>query len=162
METTIVSYASKARRKLLENDFSLIVVNTPLSDEFGTEFAINAAEKTYAGILLFVKADLFATTVEKSEQSGVFVLEKPLTAPINEIIRLMRAVSFRMRSARRENEKLTRKISEMRTVERAKIALIQYENMSEEEAHRFIEKQAMDKRVGRGEIAAEILKRFGD
>jgi response regulator NasT len=162
METRTVSYASKARRALLESEFSLIVVNAPLSDEFGTDFAVNAAEKTFAGVLLFVKSDLFAVTLEKAEKYGVLVLEKPLASPLNEIMRMMRATCFRLQSLRRENEKLQKKIAEMRTVERAKIALIQYEKMSEEEAHKYIERRAMDRRSSKGEIASEILKRYDD
>jgi response regulator NasT len=162
MQTTVVPYASKARRKILEDDFSLIIVNAPLSDEFGTELAINAAEKTFAGVLLFVKADLFSATVDKAEKHGVFVMSKPLTAPLNETVRSLRAVSYRLRSIRRENQKLLNKIAEMRVVERAKIALIQYENMSEDDAHKFIERKAMDRRTEKGEIAAEILRRYGD
>jgi response regulator NasT len=162
MEIRTVSYASKARRALLESDFDLILINTPLSDEFGTDFAVNAAERTFAGVLLFVKADLFAVTLEKAEKYGVFVLEKPLSSPLNEIMRMMRATSFRLQSVRRENEKLQKKIAEMRTVERAKIALIQYEKMSEEDAHKYIERRAMDRRTTKGEIAAEILKRYDD
>jgi response regulator NasT len=162
MESTVINCAGKARRKLLENDFAMIVVNTPLSDEFGTEFAVNAAEKTFAGVLIFVKSDLFLATLEKAEKAGVFVMEKPLTTSLNEIIRLMRAMSFRMQSARRENEKLQKKISETRVVERAKTALIQYENMSEEDAHKFIERQAMNRRIARGDIALEVLRRYND
>ncbi|MDR2047100.1 MAG: ANTAR domain-containing protein [Clostridiales bacterium] len=162
IETLTVAYASKARRALLENEFSMIVVNTPLSDEFGTDFAVNAAEKTFAGVLLFVKADLFVATLEKAESRGVFVLEKPLSIPMNEAVRITRAISFRLNTVRAETEKLQKKISETRAVERAKTALIQYENMSEDEAHKYIERRAMDRRIGKGELAAEILRRYGD
>jgi response regulator NasT len=32
--------------------------------------------------------------------------------------------------------------------------------MSEEEAHKYIEKQAMDQRLSRAEVAKEILQRY--
>ena len=162
MDAQTVGYASKARRKLLECDFDLIVINAPLSDEFGTEFAVNAAERTYAGILLFVKAELFAATLEKAEKYGVFVLEKPLQTPMPETVRLLRAVAFRLRLVRRENEKLQKKLADTRSIERAKLALIQYEGYSEEEAHKYIEKRAMDQRLSRVDVAGEILAKYRD
>ena len=52
------------------------------------------------------------------------------------------------------------KIREIRLVDRAKCLLIQYGGMSEEEAHRAIEKQAMDRQVTRVNIAEEILQSY--
>ena len=49
------------------------------------------------------------------------------------------------------------KIEEIRLVDRAKCMLIQYLSMTESQAHRYIEKQAMDRRVTRGEVARSIL-----
>ena len=59
-----------------------------------------------------------------------------------------------------ENERLKVKISEIRLIDRAKCILIQYLNMSEPQAHRYIEKQAMDLRVTKKEIAENILKTY--
>ena len=56
-----------------------------------------------------------------------------------------------------ENVKLQSKIEEIRLVDRAKCALIQYLSMTEEQAHHFIEKQAMDRCVTRRTVAEEIL-----
>ena len=43
----------------------------------------------------------------------------------------------------KENTKLKKKLEELRLVDRAKCMLIAYEGMSETQAHRHIEKQAM-------------------
>ena len=43
-------------------------------------------------------------------------------------------------------------------VDRAKCALIQYLGFTEPQAHRYIEKQAMDLRQTRREVAESILK----
>lgn len=59
-----------------------------------------------------------------------------------------------------ENERLKVKISEIRLIDRAKCILIEYLNMSEPQAHRYIEKQAMDLRVTKKEIAENILKTY--
>ena len=49
--------AAQARRKLLENDFDIVIVNSPLKDEFGTRLALDICSKSSAGVLLFVKAE---------------------------------------------------------------------------------------------------------
>ena len=48
----------------------------------------------------------------------------------------------------------------MKTINRAKGYLIEIENMSEEEAHRFIEKTAMDECVKKIEIAEKIIEKY--
>lgn len=47
------------------------------------------------------------------------------------------------------------------TVSRAKCLLISYCGMSEEDAHKYIERQAMDKRMSRLEIAQDIVRTYG-
>ena len=46
----------------------------------------------------------------------------------------------------------------MKVVARAKCALMQSLKMTEAEAHRYIEKQAMDLRLSKREVAENILK----
>ena len=52
----IVPSAAEARRRMLESDFELIVVNSPLPDEFGHELCADAVEKTDAGVIFLAKA----------------------------------------------------------------------------------------------------------
>ena len=53
---TIIPSGAEARRRMLESDFELIVVNAPLPDEFGHELCSSAVEKTDAGVVLLAKA----------------------------------------------------------------------------------------------------------
>ncbi|MFA6841361.1 MAG: ANTAR domain-containing protein, partial [Sphaerochaetaceae bacterium] len=66
----------------------------------------------------------------------------------------------RLVSLRSENSKLQRKIEEIKLVDRAKWALIQYLHMNEQQAHRYIEKQAMDLRQSRRDVAERIIKTY--
>lgn len=69
-------------------------------------------------------------------------------------------VSERLRAVRSENDKLKSTISDLKLIDRAKCELVRYLNMTEADAHRFIEKQAMNRRVSRREIALEVLKTY--
>ena len=42
----IIPSGAEARRRMTESDFELIVVNSPLPDEFGHEVCINAVERS--------------------------------------------------------------------------------------------------------------------
>ena len=48
-------------------------------------------------------------------------------------------------------------ITDIKRADRAKGLLMKFKNMSEEEAHRYLEKTALDRRVSRRQIADEII-----
>ena len=56
---------------------------------------------------------------------------------------------------------LEEKMEEIRLVNRAKWALIKSCHMTEENAHRYIQKQAMDLCLSKKETAENILKTYG-
>lgn len=152
---------SAARRALSQDDYDVILVNTPLSDEFGHELSMEAVREGDSGVILLVKAEIADEVASKVESYGVFVVEKPLSkAMLYQALRLVIAARQRIKGLHRENAKLHGKIEEMRLVDRAKCALIQYLGMTEAGAHRYIEKQAMDMRQTRREIAESILKTY--
>ena len=73
---------------------------------------------------------------------------------------LLLAVHRRLEASLPQKEKMERRVEDIRIVNRAKCLLIQYLHLSEEEAHRLIEKQAMDKRKTKREVAEEILRHY--
>lgn len=58
---------------------------------------------------------------------------------------------------RKKIEKLDENLRTMRSVERAKVILMQTRNISEEEAYHFLRRQAMQKRVTIGVLACTIV-----
>ena len=52
----IVASSGEARRRLAEKDFEIVVINTPLPDEFGHELGSYAVESSHAGVLLLAKS----------------------------------------------------------------------------------------------------------
>ena len=158
---TMASSGSEARRMLAQKDFELVLIVTPLSDEFGQDLAFLVTQTTMAGVILMVKADIADSISYKLEGYGVAVLPKPVGKLIFfQTLRLVSATSHRMAGLRQENLKLQQKIAEIRLVDRAKCALIQYLNMTEQQAHRYIEKQAMDLRCTRAQVAESILTTY--
>ncbi len=152
---------AEARRELVENQFDLIIVDSPLPDECGDDFAFYAAEQTDSGIILIVDNDILFDISAKVEDAGVFVLPRPVSPEFfYQAVKLLIASRRRVMSLETENQKLQKKIEEIRLVDRAKCILIQYLNMTEAQAHRYIEKQAMDLRQSRLVTAENILKTY--
>ena len=56
--TTALS-GGDARRLLLRRSYDLVVINTPLPDEFGHELAEYITEKFVSGVMVIAKAELF-------------------------------------------------------------------------------------------------------
>ena len=57
--------AGEAKRMLVSDEADIVIINTPLPDEFGTELALDLSGGT-AGVLLLVKNDYFDQVCYKS------------------------------------------------------------------------------------------------
>ena len=153
--------ATEARRELQERSSDLILVNTPLPDELGVRFAMDAGREHSSAILLLVKGELYDETNTRAMECGVFTLRKPTTAVLmTQSLDWLRAARQLRRGAERKAVSLEDKMAEIRLVNHAKWALIETCKMTEADAHRYIEKQAMDRSVTRREIAEGILRTY--
>ena len=152
---------SEAKRMQLENQYDIVIINTPLPDDFGIEFAEQLCEDSSVGVLLFVKNELFEQVSCKVEDYGVLTFSRPGSRQsITQAVRLIAATHNRLAAFERKAVKLEAKMKEIRLINRATWLLIDRFNMSEAEAHKYIEKTAMDNCVSRGEIAENIIRTY--
>ena len=105
-----------------------------------------------------MKTDVFYAVTEKVEDYGIITIGKPIDRNyLWNAMKLIQAAQRRMEMVQKEKNKLVKKIEDIQIVNRAKCTLISYLGMSEAEAHKYIEKQAMDMRVTKKEVANKIL-----
>ena len=76
----IVASGGEARRRMDGKDFEVIIINTPLPDEFGHELGMDAVQKSDAGVILLAKTGTAEQISDKLQDYGVLVLGKPFTA----------------------------------------------------------------------------------
>lgn len=158
---TVAKSAGEAQRRLLDARYDIVLVNTPLPDEFGTALAEDACEKTQASVLLLVKRELHDEIYCKVMEAGVITLPKPTNeAAMSQMLRTLCSVRERLRRLEERQVTVEKKIEELRLVNRAKWLLIQRLHMTEEDAHQYIRRQAMDKRVTQREAAEDILRTY--
>ena len=152
---------NEAKRYIASRGFDFVIINSPLPDESGTRFAIDCCRSQTTVVLLLSRSDVHAEVHDKVAEHGVFTLSKPTNRAI-----LMQALSW-MSSARERLRKMEQKTSsieermeEIRIVNRAKCLLISELRMTEPEAHRYIEKNAMDNCIPKREVAQNIIKLY--
>ena len=153
--------AGEARRILLETASDLVLIQTPLRDEFGSRLAMDICANSSSGVLLLVKKDLYDDVYAEVMAQGVMVLPTPASAQtVSQTLRMMCAARERLRRMEEKQATVEEKIEEIRLVNRAKWILIERLQMSESEAHRYIEKQAMDLRSSRRDVAENIIRTY--
>jgi len=158
---TSLESAGGARTLLLDQDFNLVIVDAPLPDESGEKLSRYIASKDLAQVILVVKAEHFDEISALCEDDGVLTISKPLEAAVfRTALSLIKSTTSRIKRIQAENAQLKQKIEDIRIIDRAKCLLISYLNLSEQESHRFIEKQAMDLRSSRRAVAEGILKTY--
>ena len=151
--------AAEARRRILESRYDIIVISAPLRDEFGTHLAQHFAEISGAGILLLVKPEYYSDVSAQVTPLGVLTLAKPTSPQLMlQCMELLCGTRERLRRMEQKSASIEDKMAEIRLVNRAKWVLIEKQGMSEQDAHRYIEKQAMDRCVSKRVIAEEILR----
>ena len=158
---TIVHSISEARRRVVDTEFDIVLINAPLPDDFGMRLAIDICTNSGAGVLLLVKNDLFNDIYAKVVGYGVITLSKPTNSQIvTQNLRILCATRERMRQMQARQATVEEKIEEIRLINRAKWLLIECLSMTEPEAHRYIEKQSMDARISKREVAENIIKTY--
>ena len=148
------------RRLALESTMDLVVLNTPLKDEFGTRLALDLADYNIA-VLLMVQGDVFDQVCYKVEDYGVLTLAKPVSRQsFYTAVKLLTAMRAKMLRMEKKNQALQEKMQDIRAINRAKWLLITNLQMTEDEAHYHIEKKAMNSRLSRREAAEEIIRTY--
>ena len=152
---------SAAKRMLAEKTFDFVIINAPLPDDIGTRFAIDTCTNKQSAVLLLVKNDIHAGIHNKVVEYGVFTLPKPTSKPtLIHALSWMESARERLRQFEKKSLSIKEKMAEIRLVNQAKWILISELKMNEPDAHRYIEKQAMDRCITKQTIAEEIIKTY--
>lgn len=150
-----------ARRVIFKEKPDIVIINTPLPDDFGTRLALDVSETDGVCVLLFTRAENFSELSSVLAPHGVLTLPKPTSPELTEeVVELMCATRERLRRIEIKKSFAEERMEDIRVVNKAKWFLIEQLKMTEQEAHRYIEKQAMDRCVTKRVIAENILSTY--
>jgi len=155
------SSCGEARRLLLERCFDLVIVNAPLHDESGENLSRYIAAKSASQVILVVNHEFFYEASVVCESDGVLTVSMPINKSVFwAALMLVKSAQRKIKRIQSENSELKRKIEDIKIVDRAKLILISYMDMDEKEAHRYIEKRAMDLRATKRRVAEDIIETY--
>ena len=129
-----------ARRRTSMSDFSVILIVSRLSDDSGIDLSLDLAHKGCTGIILITERDNLFDTHEALDGTGVTILSKPLSKDA-----LLQAIRLILKVAEGGG-----------IIDKAKLMLVSHKNFTEQQAHRYIQKLSMNKRIPI-EIAAQLV-----
>ncbi len=149
-------------RTLFEhNTYDVVILNLPLKTEAGLELIAYISKKTQSSIIVLVPQKLYDEAYKKIGFTGAYILARPVNKQI--IIQALRFVmNVRSKEAELNNaiSDLENKLHDAKLIDRAKCVLIQYLRITEAEAHRQIQKRAMDQRASLASVAQDILRTY--
>ena len=151
----------EAKYVLDETAYDVVVIDGSVPADTGTDLAAAAAENGVSGVLLLAEADRFEVVSRYADERGFMTLQSPVDPSLlKQSLGMMATISHRMHALESRAESLQKKMDELRVVDRAKLLLIQRFKMTEKQAHRFIEKNAMDRCVTRRAVAETIIRTY--
>ena len=158
-EMQVTSDFNEARRLSNERTFNIILAD--YAEGEGADFAKDISE-SLSTILLLTPQELFEEISYKAEGFGIITVGMPFDQfYFYNMIKTAIAVQYKVQMISSQTVKLKVKMEEIKQINRAKMLLMQTLKMTEQEAHRHIEKEAMDRGMKRTAIAHEIINMYG-
>lgn len=155
------SNGGEARRLMTINDFDLIIIDMPLTDETGEELGLRASERAATEVMLIAPNSIASAVSLRVEKNGILVLQKPVDIELfHQTYMLASASQHKIAALMCRAGDLQLRIESIRLVDRAKCALMKSRRMTEAEAHHYIEKCAMDMRVTKKQAAEQIINYY--
>lgn len=135
----------------VDNDATLQLVNAGPSFDLAAKLAEKLVEATGAAVLLLTEQGKNPEHCRRLREMGAIIVEKPLSRQL--FVQSIRdAVSLYGRI-----RKMSALLNETRRIDRAKMLLVEARGMTEVQAHKFIERQAMNRRITRLDVANELI-----
>lgn len=159
----VVENSADTKKAIEADEYDLIVINTPLDAESGLELASFCGEKTTASIMVIVQQSKSIEVAHMMTSKGIMVISKPINKHLfHHYLIFSECFKKRMNKVVKENTKLKSQVETMKIVNRAKLLLMQNLRMTESQAHHYLEKQAMDLRKSKYDIALRVLNTYGN
>ena len=149
----------EARRAVEREKIALMVIFSPLKDEEEIPRLFDMADRRGIAAGYIVGREIYGETAYRLEGRNVFVVAYPLQMDqVLQIVSFLYQVQKRFWLVLSEQERLQRQVQDIQIACRVKCLLVEKREMTEEEAHHFIEQEAMNTGLSKREAALKILK----
>lgn len=157
------SNISLARRMILERHYEIVIVNHLPACRDAVEFSIDISEDYGVGVIIFTSHESYHEVFDKTHELGIFTISRPTTAEtFIQVFRLLCLTRERIHNLDNKKVPIKERLEVIRLVDEAKLKLIKYAHLSEDEAHKYIERQAMQLRINKKQSALMIIDKYKD
>lgn len=140
---------------------ALIVLRYDVPDRQTLMRICALAQESEAVCLLLVGEDAYARVWPSARRAGVCVMTNPGDpAVLTQTVRNLLLLRKSMQSMQDRTAQLQTQLADLKRIQKAKALLMRQFGMSEAEAHRWIEKAAMDRCVKKREIAETVIRMY--
>ena len=151
----------EAERKLAQLDPSLVVWQCDAPGLPALRQCIRLAESREAVFLLLVRPGTYEAVWRFVQAAGICVMSWPMPQEVfRQTLRNLLLFKKSLRAMQEKTDQLQSQLQDMKRIQKAKSLLMNQLGMSEADAHRWIEKAAMDRCVKKREIAETIIRMY--
>lgn len=161
IDSVSISDGVNARKLFEVNKYDLVIVSVPLENEVGLELVSFISKVSDAGVIVLAPQKNADEIAKKLSFTGAYILARPVNKLIiTQTIRFLMSSREAVQKLKEEAVVLENKLHDTKLIDRAKCVLIEYLRISETEAHKQIQKRAMDQRVPLVTVAQDILRTY--
>lgn len=151
----------EAERKLAQLDPALVVWQCDAPGLPALRQCVRLAEGSEAVFLLLVRPGTYEAVWQFVQASGICVMSWPAPQEVfRQTLRNLLLLKKSLRAMQEKTDQLQSQLQDMKRIQKAKSLLMNQLGMSEADAHRWIEKAAMDRCVKKREIAETIIRMY--
>lgn len=151
----------EAERKLAQLDPALVVWQCDAPGLPALRQCVRLAEGSEAVFLLLVRPGTYEAVWRFVQAAGICVMSWPAPQEVfRQTLRNLLLLKKSLRAIQEKTDQLQSQLQDMKRIQKAKSLLMNQLGMSEADAHRWIEKAAMDRCVKKREIAETIIRMY--
>ena len=151
----------EAERKLAQLDPALVVWQCDAPGLPALRQCVRLAEGSEAVFLLLVRPGTYEAVWRFVQAAGICVMSWPAPQDVfRQTLRNLLLLKKSLRAMQEKTDQLQSQLQDMKRIQKAKSLLMNQLGMSEADAHRWIEKAAMDRCVKKREIAETIIRMY--
>lgn len=151
----------EAERKLAQLDPALVVWQCDAPGLPALRQCVRLAEGSEAVFLLLVRPGTYEAVWRFVQAAGICVMSWPAPQEVfRQTLRNLLLLKKSLRAMQEKTDQLQSQLQDMKRIQKAKSLLMNQLGMSEADAHRWIEKAAMDRCVKKREIAETIIRMY--
>lgn len=158
-QLNILSYSSVPELRGISFDCDAVIalgMNVKRAEQTFT-----ACSRLDSGFLYIASEKCTEDELSPLRELGVHVIRSPISkGALWHDLNICACVPKRIAAMKNENSILVSRLAEEKIINRAKLILMTYLKLSEPQAHRYIEKQAMDLQISRAEVASRVLETY--